>query len=307
MNRIKFTQFVCSLFPPIIAQKIRSKLYPRSLSIKRNVAFHRKSITGSYFKGNSMDFHCYPFLFHGYFEWRNVIIAHHFLKHQQGDLVEIGANIGTETVSFCDIVKHKGIVHAFEPLPSNLNHLNVLSSQHNNLIIYDLALSNKEGESTFILPPQTSSGIGRIEGKDSDSSEKITIRTDTLDSKMDKIKNLKFIAIDTEGHELLVLQGSKKIIEKNQPTIIIEVNEKLLSQYDHSSPVELYNYFEQLNYSMYKINRFKLTKVTKSNMATDQAADWVCVPSNLIDKVSSLNTSLLLRTIVPWYLLRPLT
>ena len=39
-----------------------------------------------------------------------------------GDVIlEVGANVGTETVSYADIVGPDGIVHAFEPVPSNVS------------------------------------------------------------------------------------------------------------------------------------------------------------------------------------------
>lgn len=155
MNQLRLTRIICSFFPPIISQKIRSFLFPRKLAIDLKITFSKKSITGSVFTGNTLDFHSYPFSIHGFFDWRNVIIANSFFeKNSGGDIIEIGANIGTETLSFCDILKKgKGTVHAFEPLPENIKALDLLDNKFNNLKLYKYAISSEEKIVNFQSPP----------------------------------------------------------------------------------------------------------------------------------------------------------
>lgn len=70
-----------------------------------NKDFIKRSFTGSKFYGSTRDFHAFKFSVHGYFDWRNIIIAKSVLKFKEGAIIEVGANIGTETISFSDIAK----------------------------------------------------------------------------------------------------------------------------------------------------------------------------------------------------------
>lgn len=53
--------------------------------------------------GTTRDFHLHVLAIHGYYDWRVLVIAGAICS--QGDtIVEVGANVGTETLGFADIV-----------------------------------------------------------------------------------------------------------------------------------------------------------------------------------------------------------
>ncbi len=81
-QRFALARLICKLFPPILAQSIRNKIFPLQLGQIQSVEFTRKTITGSYFTGNTNDYHAYRVSVNGYFEWRNVVIANFFLKNK---------------------------------------------------------------------------------------------------------------------------------------------------------------------------------------------------------------------------------
>jgi hypothetical protein len=66
---------MCRRLPPIVAQRLRSIIYPFALGIRDNLEVTVRSQTGSAFTGRTGDFHAYPFSVHGYSEWRNTAIA----------------------------------------------------------------------------------------------------------------------------------------------------------------------------------------------------------------------------------------
>jgi len=305
--RIKFTQIVCSIFPPSVSQRLRELIYPRVLGIKRKVDFSRKSITGSEFASNTEDFHGYPFLFHGFFDWRNVIIANSIFKKNKGDIIEIGANIGTETISFCDITKRKGKVHAFEPFPKNFNHLKKLLQNSENLILYQQAISDIKSTLSFKVPPLTLSGTGKIVSETKTNDNQI-IKVDAfpLDTLIGKFNTVKLIAIDTEGHEPHVLNGSEETISKHRPAVIIEVSPKLIAEYSNSDPRFISDFFKNKNYSLFKINRFSISKITERDLISRKASNWVCIPIENNKLKSRIYIDLILRSILPWYLLKTL-
>ena len=306
MIRLLLVKKTCSLFPPFIAQYIRNKLSSKDSFIKKNIDFKRKSITGSLFQGNSIDYHCYPYYFHGYFDWRNVVLANVILKIKTGDIVEIGANIGTETISYCDITKEKGNVYAFEPLVQNFNKLNQLKETQENLVLINKALSNKNGIAVFKVPKSTASGMGKIIPSEFRSNLDIEVEIIKLDDYYNTIANSRLIVIDTEGHEKQVLEGAIKIITSYKPIVILEVSLKLLVKYGKSSSREIFDFFKTKNYSVYIINRFSIKKVSEIEIQSKKAANWICVPSHLIFNISMINKELFKRAILPWYLLSPL-
>jgi len=304
-RRILFAQKICKCFPPIISQRIRNFIFPIELARESKINFKKKSITGSYLKSNSLDFHGYNFYIHGFFDWRNVIISNSISKHSIGDIVEIGANIGTETVSFCDIVNNVAKVHAFEPLPINLKQLRELSKTQKSLNIFEYALSDKNGEASFLVPPETSSGTGKIINNRK-SSNLIKVKTAKLDDFLDKFTNLNFISIDTEGHEPFVLNGAKNTLKKHNPIVVIEVSPKLLIKYANSKPKDISQFFKELGYNVFKINKFSISKVKKDDLSTKKASNWLCIPINKKKIELQIKRDLIIRTFIPWYLLRPL-
>ena len=261
-GRLWLAQKICLRLPPIISNMIRRAIYPYYLAQQDSYEYLTFSITGSPFKGNTKDFHGYPFSVHGYFEWRNIAIA--LALASEGDVIlELGANVGTETVGFSDIVGVTGKVHAFEPLPSNiaiLNHIAELS-KHKNITIHSFALSDRNRISRFLIPPSHASGIGHLIGKwDQTNKPTLFVNTTTLDSLIDKIGISRIIFIDTEGEEVQILRGAELYLHKFQPTIVLEASSRALERNGFSLP-DLKIALEELGYSPYRITRFGLRRI----------------------------------------------
>ncbi|MFC4635585.1 FkbM family methyltransferase [Dokdonia ponticola] len=304
-RRILFAQKICKCFPPIISQKIRDFIFPIELAREYKIDFKKKSITGSYLNSNTLDFHGYRFYIHGFFDWRNVIISNSIAKHAIGDIIEIGANMGTETVSFCDIVTNDAKVHAFEPLPKNLKHLRELSKTQKSLNVFEYAISEKKGEASFLVPTETSSGTGKIINNQ-EGSDFIRVKTAKLDDFLDAFNNVNFISIDTEGHEPFVLRGAKNTLKKYSPVVVIEVSPKLLLKYADSKPKDISQFFEDLGYNIFKINKFSISKITKDDLLVNKSSNWLCIPMKKKKLELQIKRDLIIRTFIPWYLLKTL-
>lgn len=120
--------------------------------------------------------------------------------------LDIGANAGFFTILLAKNVGPKGKVHSFEPLPKNIVNLkkNIEVNKFENVDIHAYALSNSCSTTTF----SGSGYIGSI-GKES----KFHIATQTLDN-LNLMPDI--VKMDVEGAEDLVLEGAKRIIEKNK-------------------------------------------------------------------------------------------
>jgi FkbM family methyltransferase len=134
-----------------------------------------------------------------------------------------------------DVGCHKGVLlseilrfagggthYAFEPIPQLYEEL-VLSFP--NVKLYNLALSDTAGESTFQHVTSNSAYSGlkkRRYPRDYEIVEEIKVKTDLLDNIIPEDLPVSLIKIDVEGGELQVLRGALNTICRNRPVIIFE-------------------------------------------------------------------------------------
>ena len=108
-------------------------------------------------------------------------------------------------------------VYSFEPHKDAFKRLNKnvnLNNFNNKIYLYDYALSNKDGES--FLETKNRFGLSQSGGAKISDNGNIKIKYKTGDDLI-KIKNENIaIKIDTEDHELFVLQGLKNLLADNK-------------------------------------------------------------------------------------------
>ena len=131
------------------------------------------------------------------------------------DFLDIGANIGLNSVRMNQIKKITGTVHLFEPQPDVFLMLKY-NTRNLNRKLYNMALSDKNGYSSFT---QKAENVGATQIGD---DLEISIATARLDDFSFQNK-ISLIKIDVEGHEESMLKGGKETILKHKPTIIIEM------------------------------------------------------------------------------------
>lgn len=140
---------------------------------------------------------------------------------------DIGSYIGYTSILTSKIVKEKGHVYSFEPINENFLNLkrNIQLNQCQNISIINKALSNKNGESEFIIKDHGDNlGMSSmVWGKKLDNTKKQLIKTIRVDDDSN-LKHLspKTIKIDVEGAEGLVIEGMQALISRCRPHIYIE-------------------------------------------------------------------------------------
>jgi FkbM family methyltransferase len=287
--------------PPLLAQRARELIYPEQLALKESVTFTVKSQTGSLFTGNTGDHIAYPVAINGYFNWRNAAIARAVCA--EGDVImEIGANIGSETISFSDVVGETGTVYAFEPYPPNVEslRLNAGRTRHRNITIFPVALSDHEGTDRFVSPLDHNSGYGHILGSDEgaeQSPQVIEVRSQTLDSLIAELRQPRLIMIDAEGHESAILRGAEETLAQ-QPVIVLEVLAHLLARVG-SSPVEIARQLDRFGYRLYEIRRFGPVEFPVDDGEIPGASDWIAIPPSAPDLVGRIRRTLTRAGLMP--------
>lgn len=176
--------------------------------------------------------------------WMLPWLAH--ASKRNGSFVDVGANIGLDTVLFSCF----GKVHAFEPVHCDILRENAFGCA-NPVITYDCALSDHEGTAEISLYPGKNAGAHSLVVKHEGGDSK-QVQLKRLDDIIDE--PVSFLKIDVEGHEMEVLEGARKIIEQYHPMMCVE-------SFYHVK--ELEEFGKQYGYSMLQIveNNFILLKV----------------------------------------------
>jgi len=149
-------------------------------------------------------------------------------------VIDIGANIGIYTKYLSEFVETTGKVISIEPIPITYSFLlnNIEKLKLINVETHNVAIAEKEMTSQMFVPTGIS-GEYYSRAKLFDPNDKITemnLRTievklvplDMLVNSIDSI--ISFIKIDVEGFELSVLKSAKKTLEKNKPSLLVEVD-----------------------------------------------------------------------------------
>ena len=290
--RYKSIRSLIGFFPPVISQKLRALLYPRRQAYLDNIPFTMKACTGGTLKSRTSEFHGYPFSIHGYYEWRLITCSIAIISKGQS-IIEIGANIGTETVSFIDVVSGNGKVIAFEPFPKHIESLKNLRllNRAKNLIIEPYALSDIQKTLKFAVPKDGhSSGAGHLlNDGNKDFGNSIFVDCKTLDSYNKNDIDVELIFMDAEGSELDIIRGGKKFIARHRPVIILESAPKLLSRFGYSVK-NLVSEVEQLGYAIFRMGFLSLGSLTDKNINNKQ--NLICIPLEKNKLVIPINKKL---------------
>lgn len=134
-------------------------------------------------------------------------------------VLDIGAHIGTHTMTLSRCVGQKGKVIAFEPQRKIFRELvmNLKLNDCTNVTPYRYALGAENAWAYLDKPLDDNEGARFISLHNKD--EKIAMRT--LDSF--NLNNISFIKIDVENYEGEVLDGAKQTILRCKPVILIEI------------------------------------------------------------------------------------
>ena len=155
------------------------------------------------------------------------------------------------------------------------------------------------------MPPPTSSGTGKIVTRESASVDDILIEVQAapLDSFMDNFHDVRFVAIDTEGHEPFVLAGSRGVFGKFRPAVIIEVTPSLLRRYANAEAADIFRFFDAMDYKCYGINSLSLKHIPRVEMAENGSLNWLCLPAEKAGTIGKLQTKIRIRATIPGFLL----
>jgi len=209
-----------------------------------------------------------------------------------GDVaVDIGAHVGRHTVPMARAVGSAGRVFAFEPLPSVYAELRrtVENARTNErdlgaIVTHNLALGEQDGETEFVFVPEFPEYSGfreRTYHDDSLRRERIGVRVLRLDSYGADFGRVRFIKIDAEGGELMILRGGATLISQSAPIVSFELGNASLTNYPYTA-ADYFDFFANLGYTVFSIFGIPLSREHFISAAEEQFFwDYVAVPGRI--------------------------
>ncbi len=206
---------------------------------------------------------------------------------KEGDVVvDVGANIGYYTVLLADKVGKTGKVYAFEPDKTNFEILekNIRANNFKNVIAINAAVGSRN-EIKILYKSEENLGDHKLyethppcghpplrEGGQNNLIEK-SISVVKLDNFL-KDQKVDLMKIDAQGWEPEVIEGAKKIIKSDKPTIFLE--------------------YSPTSYKQAKLNGKKMMKFLKSVYSKIWwINEWLYIYKNLsqekIDEICDTN------------------
>jgi len=299
--RFLLARLLCRLLPPLVAGRVRKLLYPLVTAERDNFAFQTHALTGACFEGYSGDYYAYHFAVHGFFDWRNLAVA--LAVCEPGDtIIEIGANIGTETLGFADIVGERGRVYAVEPLPANVAQIqhNLQRNGYTWVDVLPHAMGEEDGQVHFTVPRGANSGLGHIVYTGEDASS-IQIEITSLDNVYGRgrfDRPPKAIFIDVEGAEIAVLGGASATISRFLPYIILEAAPIRLAQAGLSVQ-DLYAQVVGVGYVPFAIAALGVRSLAATQLP-DTELNWLCLHQTQLHQLAKIKRMLLRCGVLPW-------
>lgn len=192
----------------------------------------------------------------GFHEFREFIFLHRFLKKDM-IFVDVGSNQGEYTLFAAKRLTH-GRVLAFEPLPSIRNVLNenISLNGFRNIDVFNCGLSDREGTVQIHEIENVHEGLATFYPGDRISKIAFQVQLKSLDNIFEtlNLNRLDFIKIDIEGGELEALKGSRNVIQKYHPVLMVEINEETYNAAGYSSK-DVTSFFDDIGYQAYEIVR----------------------------------------------------
>jgi FkbM family methyltransferase len=194
----------------------------------------------------------------GHYERDEVRFARRVLK--PGDVtIDVGAHIGFFTMHMADAVGAAGRVYAFEPLDSNAALLERSIAENrfgDRVVLQRAAVGARPGTATLTFPLETLNSGGAYLLRDGTAAlagnQKRQVPLVALDA-LDLRRPVRFIKLDVEGAEPLVVRGASRILKDDRPTLLSELHPVQLERASGTTAEAFLDQLRALHYRAHAI------------------------------------------------------
>ena len=176
--------------------------------------------------------------------------------------IDVGAHIGSTLLPAASKITNRKLF-GFEPTPDIFAQLltNIrLNNLASRVLVFPQAVSHKNSRQQFVVEKRAE--ISHLANNDDNLSRLVvtTIKLDTFVSQR-RITKINLLKIDTEGAELQVLQGARRLLDQHRIEIILFEVSNHLQRYG-SNIFQLLNLIEKYQLQLFVFNREKLRPLT---------------------------------------------
>ena len=138
----------------------------------------------------------------------------------------MGANTGYWSVGLLKIAKDLGVpvqIHAFEPSRETFTQLSETLGSLPNITLVNQACSRQPGTAVMNVYGScygSNSIVAPVDGRVVVAEEKVEITTIDLYCEANRIEKIDFLKIDAEGHDLEVIAGAVKMLDRQAVRIL---------------------------------------------------------------------------------------
>lgn len=198
-------------------------------------------------------------------------------------MIDVGAHHGLYTLIVAYELKSRGwegVIHSFEPDPSNFTLLkyNICQNKLDKyVVLHQEAVANTEGEENLLIFAHENSANtlecnSHLYGnKDNKSVVTQPVKTVNLNSLLNKISGVNLIKMDIQGSEYLALEGAEKLITRNEPIIVVEA----VQEWETASKIK--EFLVDHNYEIYSVDKNGILCQQKSSDVF-VSWDWIGLP-----------------------------
>ena len=163
-----------------------------------------------------------------------------------GDTVlDIGAGLGMYTVPLSYLIGPTGRIDSIDPQPRNFHVVRFLRGLVGTASgkLRRVAMGPQPGEGEIVVPvngPFPIFGHGHLRPVGTPSDRRVhRVRTDidTIDDWVERegLGRVSYIKVDVEGFEPLVIEGARRVIDRDRPTLQLEIEDRHLVRYDRDA------------------------------------------------------------------------
>jgi FkbM family methyltransferase len=180
-------------------------------------------------------------------------------------VVDIGANVGCNTLLMSERVGPGGRVIAIEPHPRMFERLrrNIDLNALTNVQALECAVGEQEGALTLYSPDAAHALTARatlyadnleVGAPLAGTNERFDVRVRALDAIVGEqgLGHIDFIKLDTQGHEMAVLAGARETIEAHRPAIVFKYTREFWRNAGHAF-ADARVFFDALGYDLSQV------------------------------------------------------
>ena len=193
--------------------------------------------------------------------------------------IDIGGNIGLQSIRMAKCTGMQGKIYAFEPLAHLQEKFrkNIQLNKVDNVSLFPYALSDEEGELEFTVNKNSWNQGTFSLSHTGDGVEKQLVSIKIADNipEIQNLESLALIKIDVEGFEFQVIKGLKQTIQKYRPRLIFEYDENYWKKTGQSME-ECYAFLKACNYTVYQVTPFGCELIEDPKVA--KGDNIFCIP-----------------------------